>query len=279
MVESIHTLLGNCKPVSEDELNKVFDSLCVKLNEIGLKFAPIGSFNKKKEGSLYNDLDIAVEAPFKDGIDIVKQICQENEDKTIFGKYNDKFNTVSIGYKLRDETNLQVDFMFVENIEFAKFAFHSPNFKLNESKYKGMYASILLQSIIRNIPVHKEYFEDGNVKEWIYFSLSQREGLIRKHKSFIGKRGNRVKSPQLVEETFISDDPKFIINLIFKNQEVFNYIYTFEGLLDYISKNYDKEFIERVKHDFLTDWEFELKTPDELKKEFEDLFNDKINNL
>ena len=85
----------------------------------------------------------------------------------------------------------------------------------------------------------------------------------------------------------VSRDPKEIINIIFGTQEAFNYIYTFEGLLYYISsdkfnvinKDFKKKFLYRVKNDFITDWELELKTSNELKEEFENLFNDKINNL
>lgn len=291
MVEPIHNLLGNCRPVSEEELNKVFDSLSIKLNELNLKFSPLGSFNKKKEGSLYNDLDIAVEYPFDKGLELVRQICKDNEDKTILGKYNNKFNTVSIGYKLGDGTNLQVDFMFCNNLEYAKFAFHSPDFNKNESKYKGMYASILLQSAIRNLHLYHTYFEDGSVKEYYYYSLSQKDGLIKKHKTFEGKKGNKVKTARLLDEEFISNDPSEILYTCFgygPDYEFPNDVYTFERLLDFLQKFYYnnhhnkelvKEYLINVKHDFLTDWEFCLKKPDELKKEFEDLFNQKINSL
>ena len=277
-MEAIHNLLGGCQPITEEEINKVFNEISIRLNELGLKFCALGSFNKKKEGELYNDLDIAIEMPFDNGLDIVKKICLDNEDTIKFGKSNDKFNTVSIGYKINDEYNAQVDFMFCDNIEFAAFAFHSPNFKLDESKYKGMYASILLQSIIRNIPIRKTYFEDGTLKEWSYYSLSQKDGLHKKTKTFLGAKGNRIKNPKLLENEFITNNPNEIISIISEDID-FETVWSFEKLLDYISLKYDKNFIGRVKHDFLTDWEFKLKTPDELKKEFEDLFNDKINNL
>lgn len=277
-MEAIHNLLGDCQPITEEELNAIFNQISVRLSELGFKFCTLGSFNKKKEGELYNDLDIAIEAPFDIGVSIVKQVCLDNEDTTKFGKANEKFNTVTIGYKINDEYNAQVDFMFCDNIEFAAFAFHSPNFKLDESKYKGMYASILLQSIIRNIPIHKTYFEDGTLKEWSYYSLSQKDGLHKKTKTFLGVKGNKIKNPKILENEFISNDPKEILNIIF-GEEIFETVWCFEKLLDYISLKYDKNFIGRVKHDFLTDWEFELKTPDELKKEFEELFDDKINNL
>jgi len=297
-MEPIHRLLGNCRPVTEEELNKVFDNISKKLKELNIKFGALGSFNKKKEGELYNDLDIAVEYPFESGINLVSDICKENEDKTILGKYNDKFNTVSIGYKLGDGTNLQVDFMFVDSIKWAQFAFHSPDFKKDESKYKGMYASILLQAVIRNILIVIDRFNDGSIKNYVYYSLSQKDGLHRKCKTYEGKRGNKVKNPILVNDFLLTNDPDNILEILFNfdvfngsgipDRELYSIVWSFEKLLDYLpgaleeiyfDKSFSKEYLERVKHDFLTDWELKLKTPDELLKEFEELFNQKINSL
>lgn len=297
-MEPIHKLLGNCRPVTKDELNKVFNELSINLTDLGFKFGALGSFNKKKEGELYNDLDIAIEVPFEVGKDIIKQICLDNEDKTILGKINDKFNTISIGYKLGDGTNLQVDFMCVDSLKWAQFAFHSPNFKKDESKYKGMYASILLQAAIRNILIVIDRFDDGSIKNYVYYSLSQKDGLHRKCKTYEGKRGNKVKNPILINDFLLTNDPDHILEILFNfdvfngsgipDRELYSIVWSFEKLLDYLpgaleeiyfDKSFSKEYLERVKHDFLTDWEFKLKTPDELKKEFEELFNQKINSL
>lgn len=297
-MEPIHRLLGNCRPVTEDELNKVFNELSINLTDLGFKFGALGSFNKKKEGDLYNDLDIAIEVPFEVGKDIIKQICLDNEDKTILGKINDKFNTVSIGYKLGDGTNLQVDFMFVDRLSWAQFAFHSPDFKKDESKYKGMYASILLQAVIRNLPIKKEYDDNNNLINYTYLSLCQKDGIHKKSKTFIGKKGNLIKTPKITEDIILSNDPNYVLEILFNfdvfngsgipDRELYSIVWSFEKLLDYLpgaleemyfDKSFSKEYLERVKHDFLTDWEFNLKTPDELKKEFEGLFNDKINSL
>ena len=143
-MEAIHKLFGDCTPMTESEANEIVNRLSYIMNEIGIKFSPIGSFNKKVDGSLYNDIDIAIECPFEIGRDLISQICRDNEDTTKLAKLNEKFNTITIEYILNPEHNAQVDFMFCDNIEFAKFAFHSPDFKKQESKYKGMFASISL---------------------------------------------------------------------------------------------------------------------------------------
>jgi len=285
---SYHRLLGKCKPVSEEIINNIVNTIGEIFNRENIKFSPIGSFNKKKEGELYNDIDLAVEYDINgfisNGSNLVSTLFKEFIDKEVFSSINDKFNTVSIPWKVTDELNVQVDFMFTDNLEFAEFVFHSPDFKKAESKYKGMYASVLLQSVIRNIPIDREYWEDGKLKEWKYYSLNQREGLLIKHKTYVGCKGQRIKQAKTVSVDVVSRDPKEIINIIFGNQEAFNYIYTFEGLLYYISSNkfnvihkdFKKTFLARVKNDFLTDWELELKTSNELKREFENLFDKEI---
>ena len=280
-----HKLLDNCVPVDKNTLKYVYENIRECLDKYII--SPIGSYCKKKDGELYNDLDIAIQESFDNKDTIINLLINKFDGFILLGNINYHLDVFNIGFRISESRFLQVDFMFVDNIEYAKFAYHSPDFSKSESKYKGMYASILLQSVIRNIPLDREHFEDGSLKEWKYYSLSQKDGLLLKEKTFIGKRGNRIKSPRLIDEKLISNDPNEIINIIFGNKEAFNYIYTFEGLLYYICSDkfniifndFRKEFLERVKHDFLSDWEFDMKTSDELKKEFEDLFNDKINNL
>lgn len=280
-----HKLLNNCVPVDKDTLKYVYENIKECLNKYII--SPIGSYCKKKDGELYNDLDIAIQESFDNRDSVISLLRDKFDGYILLGNTNCKLNVFNIGFRISESRFLQVDFMFVDNIEYAKFAYHSPDFSKSESKYKGMYASVLLQSIIRNIPLDREYFEDGTLKEWKYYSLSQKDGLLLKEKTFVSKKGNKVKTSRLIYEKFITNNPNEIINIIFGNKEAFDYIYTFEGLLYYICSNKfnvifkysKKEFLERVKNDFLTDWELCLKTSDELKKEFEYLFNEKINSL
>ena len=254
-----HKLLDNCVPVDKDTLKYVYENIRECLDKYII--SPIGSYCKKKDGELYNDLDIAIQESFDNKDTVINLLINKFDGFILLGNTNYNLNVFNIRFRISESRFLQVDFMFVDNIEYAKFAYHSPDFSKSESKYKGMYASILLQSVIRNIPLDREHFEDGTLKEWKYYSLSQKNGLLLKEKTFIGKRGNRIKSPRLIDEKMISNNPDEIINIIFGDKEAFNYIYTFEGLLYYICSNkfnvifndFKKEFLERVKHDFLSD--------------------------
>ena len=288
-MEIEHKLLENCIPVNENTIERIWKTIKNVFPDY-YKLSPVGSFMKKQENSLYNDLDIAIEYDWdkRDHIkDLLLSYFGKDNGLILFGHDNHYLNVFNIAVKLDDNKYFQVDFMFVKNLEFAKFAFHSPDFKKNESKYKGMYASILLMSIIRNVPTgYRKHFEDGTLEEWKYYSLSQKDGLLEKHKTFIGVKGKRIKSPKLLEETFITYDVDEIMEIIFGTKDAINYVYTFEGLLDYICSNHftvlnmsKKEFITRVKDDFLSDWQFDMKTSDELKGTFKIAFDLKIEKL
>ena len=282
-----HKLLENCIPINSYTLNKVWNKIKEVLGD-NYKLSPLGSFNKKPEGSLYNDLDIAIECDwkYKDHIkDLI--VSYLGSDLIVFGHDNDSLHVFNIACKLDEGKYVQVDFMFVNNLDYAEFAYHAPYYW--ESKYKGMYASILLQSAFKNIPMNVQYFEDGSVKEWEYYSLCQKDGLHLKHKTFIGKRGEKVKSARTINDTFVTDNPNEILNILTGDNpyKTLNDVWIFERLLDFITtldgvhfpKSYLKEYLENVKHDFLNDWQFKLKTSEDLQKEFEELFNKKINNL
>ena len=292
-----HKLLDRCIPVNEETLAHIYSLIQDVFKKNDFKISPLGSYLKKNQGELYNDLDIAIEYPWEDK-DKVKQLLIDNfQFQILQGHENDKLHVMNIGFKVSENNYLQVDFMFVDSLKWAQFAYHSPDFKNGESKYKGMYASILLQSVIRNIPIKEEYDENGNLINYTYLSLSQKDGLHRKSKTFIGKKGNLVKTPRTIEDKILSNDPEYILMLLFNfgsfknyaipDRELYSIVWSFEKLLDYLPKlegiyfdnSFTKKYLERVKNDFLTDWQFQMKTSDELKKEFEDLFNDKINNL
>ena len=35
-MEAIHNLLGGCQPITEEEINKVFNEISIRLNELGI---------------------------------------------------------------------------------------------------------------------------------------------------------------------------------------------------------------------------------------------------
>ena len=301
-MEAIHKLFGDCKPITEEEANNIVNDLSSSLKELGIDFRILGSFNKKVEGSLYNDIDIAVKYPFENGSELVSKICKEKEDKTKLGKINEKFNTITISYKVKEDHDAQVDFMFCDSVEYANFVFHSPDFKKQESKYKGMYQSALMMAAISCVPpedINKkytvEYFSDTDyngkyktkdkqVKTFWKLNFDQNKGLTIHQKTWEGKT-KPLANPQTVKgtEEVITKDINKIIKLCFGDKAIKEDFNSFESTIALlVSERYkycNNNFLHRVRETFLNDWQIKMKTSPELLKELGDLLTEEINNV
>ena len=70
---------------------------------------------------------------------------------------------ISLAYPIKGSSgNVQVDLMMQDDIDFAKWIFHSPDFTKNESKWKGRYRTALLMSISNSI---RKMSLKANIKE------------------------------------------------------------------------------------------------------------------
>ena len=183
-----------------------------------IKMVPLGSVGKKNDDQFNGDIDIAIK------IDTKKEL-NELIDKVFPGLEKNPNTTpsiVSISYPYNKEGksgNAQVDFMIVKDIDFAKFFYHSPDFKKNESKFKGATRAKMLSIIVSCIPVEDakdEYFEDGKTvkKHWKY--TFNTEGVFRQLLDYTGKKGP-LKNPKKVKEfeKLIYNDPENCVKFIF----------------------------------------------------------------
>lgn len=294
-VEGVEPIRGDlAKPVA-DEIIKLLQG------QFKCEMAALGSTGKKGADKTSGDIDIAIEYDW-DKKDEIKNFLLKNEEIKD-GNVNEKLHVFNIGYPYKDgeETKLvQVDFMFTDNVEFAQFAYNSPDFTKNESKYKGMYQSTLLMAIVENTPVEdildktyeperftKDDYDgsyDGEIKSFWKLYFDQNEGLKAEHKTFEGKT-KPTKNPTTIkgDTVKITKDIKQILNKIFGPKATKETCNTFENELAFIcSDDYkykSKEQLESIKNTFLNDWQFKMKTDPELIKEFEDLFDKEINDL
>lgn len=198
-------------------LYKEIEDVILKENP-DIKMVPLGSVGKKNDDQFNGDIDIAIK------LDNKKELS-ELIDK-VFPNLEKNPNTtpsiVSISYPYNKEGktgNAQVDFMIVKDIDFAKFFYHSPNFKNNESKFKGATRAKMLSIIVSCIPVEDakdEYFEDGKTikKHWKY--TFNTEGVFRQLLDYTGKKGP-LKNPKKIKEfeKLIVNDPDNCIKFIF----------------------------------------------------------------
>ena len=183
-----------------------------------IKMVPLGSVGKKNDDQFNGDIDIAIKIDNKEELNkLIDKVFPDLEKNK-----NTTQNIISISYPYNKEGksgNAQVDFMVVKDIDFAKFFYHSPNFKNNESKFKGATRAKMLSIVVSSIPVEDakdEYFEDGKTvkRHWKY--TFNTEGMFKQLLDYTGKKGP-LKNPKKVKEfeKLIYNDPQNCVKFIF----------------------------------------------------------------
>jgi len=201
----------------------------------------LGSYGKKLEGELYNDIDIAVQIPqlehFPNATQRLSGLLQSWGYQT---KMNPGFGICSFGCPINGKIEngyAQIDFMLTYNLSWSNFIYHSPNFRKGESKYKGLYRNILLMALITE--PEKEFIKmtpEGGIEEIEVNILRYPRGVWRVRKNFMGKKGKLVKNGYNVEgsELFVTDQPMEIIDMTVGNDFIPSDINTFEKLWDIV---------------------------------------------
>ena len=300
IIEGGHSI-EDAQPIRGDLAKKVADEIIkVIKDKFNCECASLGSVGKKTKDQTSGDIDIALEYDwdnYQDVLDFVK-----DKFNCPIGNINNNLHVFNIGYSYVDgeeEKLVQVDFMFTDNVEFAQFAYNSPDFTKNESKYKGMYQSALLMAIISNTPVidilGKEYDKElftteyngkynGQVKSFWKLYFDQNQGLKAEHKSFEGKTKPLKSASTIKGDTkIITKNINEILHKCLGESATKDTCKTFENELSYIVSNdykyKSKEQLEKIKDTFINDWQLKMKTSQELMNEFETLFNEEIKKL
>lgn len=211
----------------------------------------LGSVGKKKDEDTNGDIDIAIKVADKAEL---KEIIQK-----VFPDYSVNYNTgpniISIGYDYDMKGmsgKAQVDFMIVKNINWAKFRFHSPNFKNDESKHKGAVRTVFLSIIISEMPVEgvkNEFFDDGVTlkRKWKY--TFNETGVFKQLVDFTGKNGKPVKNGKKLKEfeEFISENPEEVAKFVFGEKGTVKDCNSFESLVRAIHDPGKFKYQDKVK--------------------------------
>ena len=238
--------------------NNIINTLHSKYN---INSCTLGSLGKKDDEAESGDIDIAVECQFNDTTikeltDIVTSLYNISETYISHG-----FKILSVGIIYTDNNVnkiVQTDLMFSNNLEYSKFMYHSPNFKLRESSFKGLYRTNLLTYIAGRKPTDIDDLidENGNLTDYWKYTLTYDKGLMLTHKTYKGKK-KLLKNPITVKEDtkLISYDINNIIKLILGDKATIKDTNSFESLLNYIfSDKYPyKSVLPNIISDFLED--------------------------
>jgi hypothetical protein len=167
-------------------------------------------------------------------------------------------NILSVAWPIAGDANngfVQLDLMPLQNMEWAKFIYYSPDYRTDESQWKSAHRNWLLSAALvarREILANDE---QGEVLDYRTPALILPSGLYLQTKSFRGKLKPRLKNAQKIPgtEEFITDDPQEFINYALGPGYSENDVKTFEKVLSIMtSPNFKyKEFLPQIKEKFI----------------------------
>ena len=241
----------NGRRILQSEVPSIIDKADEILSGLGLvkgeDWDMVGSAGKKKEGDTSGDIDICIRR------DRMKEVLGSGDGR--LDVYNDlgkylaglgydrqkvSFDQVSFGMPINgDDDIVQVDFELSRSLEWSRFAKYSPDYRKDESKYKGHVRNILMMCIvkycfkktIKRVTLDDDTVVDGEIEAYV---IRLADGLYKTRKNWFAKNGvNMNKTENLMHEydELIADTPQGFIDLIFNDGKIEDFI-SFETLFD-----------------------------------------------
>lgn len=195
--KDVPVVLGN---IEKDILNPL------GLTKRGVDWETLGSLGKKKGDS--GDIDIVINMlslisnnkevkTFDDVIPFIKKVLDKNG---LPYKHSVGIGVLSMAYPVPDrELGVQTDLMVTDNMDFSTWAFWSANESETRFKKMGLYRNTLLQSIASEMKKEIiDQFDDGTPKEVKKYVFALDKGVYNKVSSYVGKKGQPVKTAKVL---------------------------------------------------------------------------------
>jgi hypothetical protein len=192
------------------------------LTKKGIDWETIGSVGKKKEDSGDIDILVNVLSLIKNNkkietVDDIAPFIQSILKKQGFDyKYSKGLGVFSFQYPVVGQDSLvQLDLMLTDNMEYSVWAYWSPTSTETRFKKMGLYRNLLLASITTEMK--KEIlskFDDGTPKEVKKYILAMDGGVYTKVLSYVGKKGQPVKSAKVLFQGEATKNVNEIVELL-----------------------------------------------------------------
>jgi len=245
------------RSIREDEYPATLDSIkeillpYLGIDESSSEYLVIGSIGKKPNPEdVSGDLDLGFEwiktakmlgvSTKREVLDLLSKELKEKlpldlgfepEMNLMVG-----LNILSIGWPIKGDPKfgvVQLDLIPLSDLEWASFAYYSPDYKMGESKYKSAHRNWLFQSILsamKDVITKDETGEPLDINTYL-FDFS--DGLFKTQKTFRGKKG-RLKNPVKVDGTqreLVTSSPQEFLNFAMGPGFSPDEVKTFESLL------------------------------------------------
>lgn len=213
--------------------------------------ALLGSTGKKRPGDTSGDIDAALSSKAllsTNGVDTFADIMDFIVRAIKSGGYNYKdmrsMGIISFAFPITNTDGkqpnqfVQVDFMVVQNIKFASWAFFSPNYI--ESEFKGVYRNLLNFAVAKHakLDVRKVDPMTKTPTEWSRYWLTQNDGLSYGVQTNISdKTGKITKTQRTLEKKHITYDPDEIVAFLYGSKYKAKDLMTFENTLKAVLSN------------------------------------------
>lgn len=206
----------------------------------GVDHCVLGSFGKKHDEQTSGDIDIAVSLDVVAahlGVsleDVEKAIVEICDKEDIYYKWGKGIHVISMSWPIPGTDDLygQVDIMPTHSLDFSKWMYYSPDFRIAESKYKGLYRNQLIMAIARM--AYKNVLkttDEGDIVEYDTYVMRLHKGLSKVTKSFQGKRGLKKNETTLKDsENLISNTPEWIVKYLLGEDVSVDQSMTFENV-------------------------------------------------
>lgn len=249
--------IKSSRSIREDEYPATLDSIkqillpYLGIDENSNEYLVIGSVGKKPNPEdVSGDLDLGFEwiktakmlgvSTKREVLDLLSEELKEKlpadlgfepEMNLMIG-----LNILSIGWPIKGDPKfgvVQLDLIPLSDLEWASFAYYSPDYRRGESKYKSAHRNWLFQSILsamKDVITKDETGEPLDIDTYL-FDFS--DGLFKTRKSFQGKSG-RLKNPVKVDgaqRELITSSPQEFLNFAMGAGFSPDEVKTFEDLL------------------------------------------------
>ena len=163
---------------------------------------------------------------------------------------------LSIGWPIKgDIANgvVQLDLIPVRSMEWARFIYYSPDYRIGESKWKSAHRNWLLSAALVAKREILSKNPEGEVMEYTSPVIVLPSGLFLNRKSYVGKQKARLKNPNRLSQTFITNDPQELIDYALGPGYTEKDVRTFEQVLNIMTSPsfIYKEFLPEIKEKFI----------------------------
>ncbi len=177
--------------------------------------------NKPNPEDLSGDIDIGIAINR-----LQENFGEEDTEQTIYNILRENFpkmeinwmkgiHVISTAWPIMGEAengHVQLDILPIDNMDWAQFIYHQPDYSIQESKYKSAHRNWLFAAILSVMEENKVFDKEGNLVQFDGYLMRLSEGLIKIRKSYQGKT-KLLKNPYILreqEEVYTKSPQEFV---------------------------------------------------------------------